>query len=255
MKSFPEHLKIARSTETLETEEASPEVFIHGVEEDIKEEMERILKNEAPIGEGKAGQVFELKNLKRTHRDLCIKVFRPELQEIKERSMVEYRSLQAMEPEEEFTLQDDLYMEGFTELPRPIAYTHVGKWHIMAMERIKGYTLAEIKEKGAQISGATWDDLYRLMFKLNIDHRVVHRDLHPGNIFLETDEELKENGAISGRLRIIDLGLARRIHGRPERDDYTLTIGRDVLKFPEDKALIDQLKPSPAKGKSNVFVR
>lgn len=254
MESFPEHLKISRSAEAVEHPGAPLEQYIADLELDLKEEIERIIEEEEKLGEGKAAQVFNVGHLPRSHHSACVKIWRPELQEIKKRSFVEYRNIQAMEPEEEFNLQDELYMEGFTNIPRPLAYAKIGNIYAMGMEKIEGYSLEEIQKAGAKISKPAWEDLNKLIFDLNINHGIIHRDLHKGNIMIKTDQAAEQGAVLEGDLFLIDFGLSKRIFARPTQEDYQLTIGNEVVQYLQDRRQVDELKPNPGNSASNVFV-
>jgi serine/threonine protein kinase len=121
------------------------------------------------------------------------------------------------------------------------------------MEELPGYTLQEIEAAGAVIKDPAWKDLERLIFQLNKQNGVIHRDLGKQNIFLKTHEELSEGNSISGEIYLIDFGLSKRIAGSPEPEDYTLTIGGDVVRYPSDRGMVEALKPTP--GQPKLFAR
>lgn len=251
MKSSPEEIRISHSAESVETQ--SIEQYLTDLEEDLKEEIERIAKEEPMLGEGKAAEVFTVNHMRRSKCDACIKIWRPELQKLRVQSPIAYAEIQTMEPEEEFNLQDELYMKGFKKIPRPLAYTEINGLHAMAMERIPGYTLKELEEKGVTITNPTWQELERMLFDLTINKGVVHRDLHKGNIMLKTTDDISKQKTVSGELYFIDFGLSKRIFGGPTPEDFELTIGRDTVKYTEDIKRVEQLKPN-RRSSTNVFI-
>jgi len=163
------------------------------------------------------------------------------------------RQVQSLEPEEEFDFQDELYMSGFENIPRPFAFTKIGDLCAMGMEKIQGYTLQEIKDGGAHIADPAWKELDALLFQLNIDHGTLHRDIHEKNIMLRTSEDIASTKELHGELCFIDFGHGKRISARPTPDDYKLTIGQNMIKYPEDKARVDMLKPNPRTPEANIF--
>ncbi|HVN26148.1 MAG TPA: hypothetical protein VMT99_00645 [Candidatus Paceibacterota bacterium] len=254
MESIPEHLKFSRSAETLEHEGISIEAYLDNLEQDLKEELERIMRDEKMLGEGEAGKVFEV-HASRSKCQACVKVWHPHLEKLKSENYLEYRQIQALDPEDEFNLQDDLYISGFRNIPRPFAFAKIGNLAIMGMEKVQGYTLQDIKSAGAHIANPAWKDLDRLLFELNISHKVLHRDIHKSNIMLRTSDKLAPGGELSGELVFIDLGRGRKIHGRPTPDDYRLTIGNNVISYTQDKSAVEQLRPNPRTPDTNIFTR
>jgi tRNA A-37 threonylcarbamoyl transferase component Bud32 len=111
------------------------------------------------------------------------------------------------------------------------------------MERIPGYTLAEVWERGGTIVSPQWRELERLVATLNNKHHVVHRDLHLGNIMLKTNQSLPSEQKLSGELYLIDFGLSRRTMGAPTDEDYLLTIGNEVIKYTSDRSQVRVLEP------------
>ncbi|HVM76667.1 MAG TPA: lipopolysaccharide kinase InaA family protein [Candidatus Paceibacterota bacterium] len=255
MESFPEHLKISRSAETLDPEGISVEKYIENLEADLKEELERIIREEKMIGEGRAAQVFEVSSMPRSKCKACVKIWRRDLLDLKLKDPIEYRRIQSLEPEEEFNFQDELYMRGFTSIPRPFAFTQVGDFYAMGMEKIEGYTLQQIKDAGAQIEDPAWKELDRMIFDLNINKEVLHRDIHEKNIMLRTNEDMATTKQLKGELVFLDFGHSKRIYGRPMPEDYKLTVGKNVLNYPQDKSRVEALKPNPRTPGDNIFAR
>ena len=176
----------------------------------------------------------------------------PDILHLKDQNLYEYRKLQYNDPEGEFKLQDDIYLNGFKRAPRPIAFGKIGDKQILAMEEFPGYTLEEIQAVGATIEDPSWEELERLIFNLNINAGVVHRDLGNQNIFLKTDQPLEKGAKLSGEINVIDFGLSKKISGdRPDDDDYRLTIGSNMIRYPSDRSKVEALRPIP--GRDNLF--
>lgn len=216
---------------------------IESLRQDLEEELKRIISEERMIGEGRAAKVFELK-AEHSHLPVCVKIWFPKINQLAKTNVVEYRKIQYLSPEEEFVLQDELFIHGFRDLPRPIAYGKLSDHHIFVMEKISGYNLQQIITAGAKIAKPGWAELERILTELNIKQRIVHRDLHPGNIMLRTHDLLEENVHLDGKLYLIDFGLSKRIQGKPQDDDFRLTIGKDTVIYKNDRKMVDALKPT-----------
>lgn len=206
----------------------------------LEKELNEIMLEVNLIGEGQAAKVFDL-HASFEDEPLCVKVFRPELDRL---VPIEQKRRQYLTPKEEFKIQDDLYATGFNT-PQPIAYDFSGKHYVFVMEKIIGHTLKEIDRRGAHIINPHWQELEKLGDTLNIQHQIVHRDLHLGNIMLQTNQTIEDaRHELSGKLYIIDFGTAKRFYGsRPSEDDYKLTIGNSVIKYIPDDSSIRMLKP------------
>jgi len=129
-----------------------------------------------------------------------------------------------------------------------------GGYPYIVMEKIRGYTLAQISERGGLIIDPSWTELEKLVLDLNNQKQIVHRDLHIGNIMLQTEQDIiKARRELSGKLYIIDFGSSKRIFSdRPSPDDYTLTIGSSVIKYTTEHSNLRPLKPRP--GGDNLFL-
>lgn len=238
---IPTKLKVSKSVEAIEHKFKSVKEFMENLDKDLRDEIERITKEEKMIGEGKTARVFNIET-KRTACPVCVKIFRPEL---KNRSPHEYKKIQYLTPEEEFNLQDTLYLNGFKNIPRAIAYSEAEGYKFFTMEQIKGYTLEEIERSNAIISNPGWKELENLIKELNINQKIIHRDIHARNIMLETSQTLEdEDMELEGKLYLIDFGLSKKITTTPpNKNDYLLTIGQNVIRYPEDKSSVDGLEP------------
>lgn len=237
-----EKLRVSRSTESPEAEP----IFLEQTEslrQDLEEEVKRIISEEQMIGEGRAAKVFELK-AEHSHLPACVKIWFPKINQLAKINIVEYRKIQYLSPEEEFVLQDELFLNGFRDLPRPIAYGRLSDHQIFVMEKISGYNLQQIITAGAKIAKPGWGELERMLRVFNINHKIVHRDLHPGNIMLGTENPLERGARLEGKLYLIDFGLSKRIQARPSDDDFKLTIGRGTVIYKDDRRMADALRPT-----------
>jgi len=198
------------------------------------------------VGEGQAAKVFDLSQ-SWNGRPLCVKIFHKFLTEI---SLLEYKRRQSASPKEEFFIQDKLFNEGFP-VPEPFYMDTEDSQPYIVMEKIMGYDLRQINERGGLIKEPLWSDLERLVIKMNNKHKIVHRDLHPGNIILQTDGKM--DWEMKGKLYVIDFGTSRRTFSdNPSEEDFKLTVGDNVIKYPMDHSNIGTLRPRV--GGNNVFL-
>jgi len=209
------------------------------IQEEIAREIKRIIANNELIGEGRTARVFDI-TVEHSPIPICVKIWRSQL---KDMGQVELKKMQSSSPIGEFELQDQLYLAGFRSAPEPISLTRFEDISVMAMERVVGYSLRQIIDAGAQIVNPKWSDLERLIVEMHRKYNIAHRDLGPQNIMLETNEKLEPGATLSGRLVIIDFGLSKSIIGEPSDEDYLLTIGDSVIRYQQDFANIDNLKP------------
>jgi len=252
--AFESPLKTSESLTTFEKGQELLESYIENVKYDLEVEIEKIIAKKPLIGEGRAAKVFDLE-LNSLHCPVCVKIWNPELENIQKENIVEYKKIQSHPPEAEFDLQDKLFMAGFDHIPRPIAYGKFGPYYVLVMEKIVGFTLRELIEYGIKIKNLTWRDLEMILIDLNRNHRVAHRDLHPGNIMLETQEEPQEGASVSGKIYIIDFGTSQETPSMPTSDDYRLTIGKNSVIYKDDKASIDELKPTRSIANRSPFTK
>jgi tRNA A-37 threonylcarbamoyl transferase component Bud32 len=238
--------KLSRSTETIALPEEERDAYFGQLGPSLRAEIERRIAEDPMIGEGKTARVFSSLE-SRKPIPVCFKIWRSDVLNMKDKNPIDYRRMQYDTPEEEFNLQDKLYMAGFHTMPRPIAFETVGDHQVMAMEELPGYTLEQIQQAGATVAEPGWTKLAQLIVDLNRKYGVAHRDLGTQNIFLKTDEKLVPGAALKGEIFIIDLGLSKRTGGEPTPEDYTLTIGRNVIRYPSDWSNVERLQPHPAK--------
>lgn len=212
------------------------------IESDLTNEIRQIAQAYPFVGEGKAAKVFSLENTFVPGKRSCVKIWRPELFNLDDVTRAERQSIS---PKEEFELQDSLFNNGFHNIPRPFAFCIIDEYPAMIMERIPGYTLAEIQDRGGYIVNPPWKTLLELVTDLNEKHHVLHRDLHLGNIILKTEQKLEDHrNKLSGSLYLIDFGVSKPITDSPTNEDYKLTIGENVIKYQSDVSSVRMLQNS-----------
>ncbi len=211
---------------------------LNNLKDSLEEELDEIARQNL-IGEGQAAKVFNIKTANES-LPLCAKMIRPELEKM---SPIERKRRQYLSPDEEFNLQEKLFEAGFPT-PEPIARKVSDKYNAIIMERIIGYTLAEIDNRGGLIVEPSWSELDGIIDNLNRNHRVVHRDLHLGNIMLQTRQTIEnDRNSLKGKIYIIDFGTSKRIFGQATEEDYNLTIGNNVIRYTSDGSSVRMLKP------------
>ncbi len=245
-----DEFKLSRSTESIAVSEEERETYFGQLGPSLKAEIERRIAEDPMIGEGKTARVFSSTETRKP-LPACFKIWRRDILKMKDRDPVSYRKLQYDTPETEFSLQDKLYTAGFHDIPRPLAFETIGDFQVMAMEELPGYTLQQIEEAGGAVAEPGWKEFEQLVLNLNRNYRVAHRDLGPQNVFLKTEEKLTPGAALKGKIMIIDLGLSKRTGTEPTPEDFTLTIGDRMIKYPEDSRGVEKLKPIP--GKPGIF--
>ena len=213
--------------------------YLSLIQEEIVREIKRIIANNELIGEGRTAKVFDI-TVEHSSIPICVKIWHSHLRDM---GQLELQKMQSSSPIGEFELQDQLYLAGFRSVPEPISLTRFEGVSVMAMERVIGYSLKQIIDAGGQIANPKWSDLEKLVVEMHRKYNIAHRDLGPQNIMLETDEKLEPGAKLSGRLVIIDFGLSKNTIGEPSDEDYLLTIGDSIIRYQQDFANIDSLKP------------
>lgn len=235
--------------------ESSPDLEreLEALKSKLREEVEAI-KHQSPfLGEGRVAKVFDL-GTPFHDTTFCVKLYRPDIAHL---SPYTRQTIQPLDPAGESELQDELFRAGL-RVPQPIVFDHIGEQPFFVMEKIPGYTLAQINDHGGLIVRPSWSELEKMTAFLNNTLHVIHRDLHLGNIMLKTKQSLKEAGeALEGELYFIDFGTAKRTFSQPADEDYRLTIGNDVIKYISDRSSINMLEPlrSGVRGPSPFLYR
>jgi serine/threonine protein kinase len=231
--------------------------FLENIEHDIPAFAENVIRREEVIGEGRVGKVFSLTNLDSPCR-IAAKIWRhkPLYERVIDTKnskdvWYEYKKLQFLEPREEYRLQADLWAKGFRDMPCPIAYVETptadGPRKVFAMEQIVGYTLHDIMATpGCVIVEPTWKDLANIILRLHRDFGVIHRDIKPDNIMLETDQPLEPGTQFKGKIKIIDFGRSKKFYGSgsPAPEDYSEGIALDLppINYSNDADKLEQMK-------------
>jgi serine/threonine-protein kinase len=114
-----------------------------------------------------------------------------------------------------------------------------GGWHFYTMDWIQGATVLEVIERRGHLTNEEalsilWQTARALEY-LHA-HRLLHRDIKPGNVMVEP----------SGRARLIDLGLVRRlgVEAPVEPGQEGLTVGT-----------VEYLSPEQARGRADLDPR
>lgn len=219
-----------------------------GADRGLEKEVERIIGEEQLAGFGRAAKVFELSSYK-SPCNLCVKIWRNKPK--RELTFFEYKKIQWLDPKEEFKMQDKLYLAG-CDVPRPVFFGNIGDRDVLVMEQVKGYNLGQIMEAGAKITSPNWKNLEKSMAKIK-NLGIVHRDLRPENIMLKTDDGLGDGAELSGKIFIIDFGLAKDFHNIGDAEDaFRERIGgfdEDII-YIKDMQNLNDLNPKTNRKKS-----
>lgn len=171
----------------------------------------RVIK---PLGQGGMGIVFEAIDSE-LQRTVALKVMKPELAQdaaARQRFLREARAMAAVKSDHVTTI----HQVGGKEDKLPY----------FAMEFLQGDSL----ERWLERRKPSFDDTVRLGIQiargLAAAHEkgLIHRDIKPGNIWLE---------APSGRVKILDFGLARITHDRKNLTLKGLVMGTPAYMAPE----------------------
>jgi serine/threonine protein kinase len=180
------------------------------------------------LGSGGMGMVFQAEDVT-LRRAVALKVIRPDLKDregVGERFLREARSLAAIKHDHLVTV----YQAG-----------QEGDVFYIAMELLQGETLDELLRRRGPPEP---DEVLRVARETTLGlaaihaRGLVHRDLKPSNLWRE---------APSGRIRILDFGLAR-----PVDPAGALTVSGDVLGTPAFMAP-EQARGRPADVRSDLF--
>ncbi len=169
------------------------------------------------LGAGGMGVVFQAEDTV-LHRTVALKAMKPSVganPEAKERFLREARGMAAIEHDNVITIhqvgEDD-------DVP------------FLAMQMLKGESLAD---RLALEGRLTADEALRIAREvasgLEAAHQIglVHRDIKPDNIWLEAD---------TGRVKILDFGLARAVEGASQLTQSGMIVGTPNYLAPEQAA-------------------
>ncbi len=171
------------------------------------------------LGRGGMGVVFEAEDriLKRT---VALKVLLPRMaadRDYRERFLREARAIAALSSDHVVTI----HQVGV-----------IGETPYLTMQMLAGATLQERLERGPQLDVPTALRIARqVVVGLADVHRrgLIHRDVKPANIWLETDPDTGE----FRRVRLLDFGLARRSSGEPGLTSVGTVVGTPWYMSPE----------------------
>lgn len=158
----------------------------------IGAELESRYRIEAELGSGGVGSVYRATHLK-LGRAVAIKVLRPEYgasAELAQRFQREAQALAALSHPNVVTVTD---------------YGVVGDTPYLVMELLEGETLSERLKRGALDPNESMEIMRQLLAALAFVHDsgLVHRDVKPGNVFLQKVPGEKAH------VRLLDFGLAK----------------------------------------------
>ena len=182
------------------------------------------------LGMGGMGMVFLAEDLS-LQRPVALKVMRPEFIKNKEKDESRFlREARAM---------------AAIKHPRLATLYHadkVGDTIYLAMELLRGRNAGSVG--GTRPSNAEIADVLRMARDMALglaaihEAGLVHRDLKPSNLWLESP---------SGRVKILDFGLAREVNDNTQITEAGLLIGTPAFLSPE------QARGKPADHLSDLF--
>jgi len=192
----------------------------------------------AKLGEGGMGAVYRAEDVK-LKREVALKVMRPEIAAhpaSKERFLREARAVAALKHDHIVTIHQVGEEDGIP---------------FLAMELLEGMSLQDHLHSGKPLS---WLDIARIgrdiARGLALAHSkgMIHRDIKPGNIWLETlDQSADGVMNLDIRVKILDFGLAR-----PISDSVHLTNSGAIIGTPSYMAP-EQASGDPLDGRCDLF--
>ncbi len=179
------------------------------------------------IGAGGMGVVYRARDT-RLDRDVALKVLSPEA---------------AQDPDRRLRFLREAKTVAALEHPNIVTLHSVEEdqdTHFLTMELVEGEGLDEVLKQGAvplpralEIGASVADALAAAHAR-----GIVHRDLKPANVMVA-----------SGRVKILDFGLARLVHAAAGIADATATTATDVTRPGQILGTVAYLSPEQARGK------
>ncbi len=166
------------------------------------------------LGEGGMGTVYEAEDLK-LHRRIALKTLRPEIasnQSAKDRFLREARSAASLTHDNIVPIYQVGESAGIPYLAMPLL---VGLPLNEVLEERTKLTPAEAANYGMQIAQG---------LAAAHDQKLIHRDMKPGNLWIE---------APTGRVKILDFGLARKVLENTQMTSTGAVIGTPSYMSPE----------------------
>jgi hypothetical protein len=180
------------------------------------------------LGSGGMGVVY-LADDTHLRRLVAIKVLRPSLAAnpvARERFLREARAAAALEHDHIVTIHHVGEADGVPFLVMPLLR---GETLEQRLQREKSLTPAETRRVGREVAAA---------LAAAHEHGLIHRDIKPSNIWLE---------AGSGRVKLLDFGLARAATGEDQLTETGLVVGTPAYMAPE------QARGDAVDGRSDLF--
>lgn len=193
-----------------------------GGDDQAREFLGKTLDNvtiESLIAVGGMGVIY-LGREQLTERKVAVKILRPDRQRSDRDREYFVREARALSQIRHPNLVE-LYHVGTTPDGR----------HYMVLEFVPGRTLRELVEQEGALEPLRCVRLFRqllLALEATHAHGILHRDLKPDNLLIETLQRGKE------RLRLADLGLVKFTrHALPRLTDVGMTVGTPCYMAPE----------------------
>jgi WD40 repeat protein/serine/threonine protein kinase len=186
-----------------------------------------------PVGEGGMGQVYKARH-KLMNRIVALKLIRPEY-------LMSPAALSRFRRE----------VQAVAKLTHPnivLAFdaAEIDGTHILVMEYIEGTDLARLEADQGPLPWATACEYVRqaaLGLQHAHDHALVHRDIKPSNLMLDT---------LSGRIKLLDLGLSRTLNGDAEQAT-NLTQSGALMGTPDYLAPEQALDPHGVDIRADIY--
>jgi len=195
-----------------------------------------------PLGEGGMGTVYRARHAL-MRRLVAVKVLLPEFTRDKEATRRFHREVE---------------LAGAMTHPHVVHAYDAGEVdgrHFLAMELVEGADLmALVQVQGALPLGKACDLIGQAALGLQYAHErgLVHRDIKPSNLLVTTRQG--PDGLPPGRVKILDLGLARlTIHADGEAENRFKTRAGSFLGTPDFLAPEQALDPSKADIRSDIY--